>query len=180
MLPEWLTEFIGRGGFVLYGVLLAALLLWSLILERLWFFYRDQPRLMRLLEQRWQQRGEHQSWQARRIRQYWLSEFRAQGERWLSLIAVLIAVCPLLGLLGTVTGMISVFDVLAVTGTGNARAMASGISQATLPTMAGLVVALSGLYFKSRFSRLSTRNERHLNERLSSHQGLELRSGNHG
>ena len=35
MLPEWLTEFIGRGGFVLYGVLLAALLLWSLILERL-------------------------------------------------------------------------------------------------------------------------------------------------
>ena len=114
MLPEWLTEFIGRGGFVLYGVLLAALLLWSLILERLWFFYRDQPRLMQQLEQRWQQRGEHQSWQARRIRQYWLSEFRAQGERWLSLIAVLIAVCPLLGLLGTVSGMIETFKMMYI------------------------------------------------------------------
>ena len=57
----------------------------------------------------------------------------------------LVALCPLLGLLGTVTGMIEVFDVMAYTGTGNPRAMASGVSKATLPTMTGLVISISGL-----------------------------------
>jgi biopolymer transport protein ExbB len=54
-----------------------------------------------------------------------------------------------------VTGMISVFDVMAMTGTGNARLMASGISMATIPTMAGMVAALSGLYFGSYFENKS-------------------------
>ncbi len=63
------------------------------------------------------------------------------------------AVCPLLGLLGTVTGMIHVFDVMAIQGSGNARAMAAGISMATTPTMAGMVVALSGLFFSSRLQQ---------------------------
>ena len=65
----------------------------------------------------------------------------------ISLIKTLVALCPLMGLLGTVTGMIHVFDVMAQTGTGNARLMASGISMATIPTMSGMVAALSGLYF---------------------------------
>ena len=63
------------------------------------------------------------------------------------LIKVLIAICPLLGLLGTVTGMIAVFDVMTYSGGGNARAMAGGVSMATIPTMAGMVAALSGVYF---------------------------------
>ena len=63
------------------------------------------------------------------------------------MIKSLIAVCPLLGLLGTVTGMIAVFDVMTLSGSGNARALADGISMATVPTMAGMVAALSGVYF---------------------------------
>ena len=55
-------------------------------------------------------------------------------------------VIPLMGLMGTVWGMITVFEVMSFTGTGNARAMAGGVYKATLPTMAGLVAALSGLY----------------------------------
>jgi biopolymer transport protein ExbB len=66
------------------------------------------------------------------------------------LIKTLVAMCPLIGLLGTVTGMISVFEVMAVTGTGNPRLMAGGISMATIPTMAGMVAALSGVFFSSR------------------------------
>ena len=62
-------------------------------------------------------------------------------------IKALIAVCPLLGLLGTVTGMIAVFDVMSYSGSGNARALAAGVSMATVPTMAGMVAALSGVYF---------------------------------
>jgi len=69
-----------------------------------------------------------------------------QLQQSLGLIKSLVAVCPLLGLLGTVTGMIEVFDVMAVMGTGSARAMASGISKATIPTMAGMVGALTGVF----------------------------------
>ena len=57
-----------------------------------------------------------------------------------------IELLPLLGLLGTVTGMVQVFDVMAIAGTSNARLMAGGVSAATIPTMAGLVAALSGVY----------------------------------
>lgn len=65
-------------------------------------------------------------------------------------IKTLVAICPMIGLLGTVTGMISVFDVMAVQGTSNARLMAAGISMATMPTMAGMVAALSGVFFSTR------------------------------
>jgi biopolymer transport protein ExbB len=71
----------------------------------------------------------------------------------LPMIHTLVALCPLLGLLGTVTGMIEVFDVMAIAGNGNPRAMASGVSKATVPTMAGMVAALSGLYFSVRLDR---------------------------
>jgi biopolymer transport protein ExbB len=46
--------------------------------------------------------------------------------------------------------MIAVFETMATQGTGNARLMASGISMATIPTMAGMVAALSGVFFSSR------------------------------
>jgi biopolymer transport protein ExbB len=59
------------------------------------------------------------------------------------------------GLLGTVTGMIEVFDVMASTGSGNARGMAAGVSKATLPTMAGMVAALSGMLFSIQLERFA-------------------------
>jgi biopolymer transport protein ExbB len=59
------------------------------------------------------------------------------------------------GLLGTVTGMIEVFDVMALTGSGNTRGMAAGVSKATLPTMAGMVAALSGMLFSIQLDRFS-------------------------
>ena len=65
----------------------------------------------------------------------------------ISLIQLMVMIAPLFGLLGTVTGMISVFDVMAAVGSGNAKAMAAGISKATIPTMAGMIGALTGLLF---------------------------------
>ena len=62
-----------------------------------------------------------------------------------SLISTLIKVCPLLGLLGTVLGMLEVFDALAATGSNNPRSMAAGVSKATVSTLAGMVVAIGGL-----------------------------------
>jgi biopolymer transport protein ExbB len=89
---------------------------------------------------------------------------------YLALIGVLAAVAPCLGLLGTVTGMISTFDVLAVFGTGNARAMAGGIAEALITTQTGLLVAIPGLYLKG----LLERRARTLRQRLSS-AGLFLK-----
>ena len=58
----------------------------------------------------------------------------------------------MLGLLGTVTGMIEVFDVMAGGG-GNTRGMAAGVSKATLPTMAGMVAAISGMLFSTQLEQ---------------------------
>ena len=63
-------------------------------------------------------------------------------ERFLPTIAILASVAPLLGLLGTVTGMILTFEMIATLGSGNPRIMAGGISQALLTTAAGLIVAI--------------------------------------
>ena len=82
---------------------------------------------------------------------------------YLALIGVLVAIAPLLGLLGTVTGMIAPFDVLAVFGTGNAKAMAGGISEALIATQTGLLVAIPGLYMKGFLDRRA----RNLQQRIS-------------
>lgn len=71
----------------------------------------------------------------------------------LATIGVLAAIAPLFGLLGTVTGMIATFDVLAIFGTGNSRAMAGGISEALITTQTGLLLAVPGLYMKNFLTR---------------------------
>lgn len=88
----------------------------------------------------------------------------------LSVIGVLAAIAPLLGLLGTVTGMIATFDVLAVFGTGNAKAMAGGISEALITTQTGLLVAIPGLYMKGFLDR----RVRNLSKKIAA-AGLHLK-----
>lgn len=165
-LPEWFAGFIDTGGPTLWAILAVTLLLWTLILERLFFFRFIAPRRNRRREAEWQSRSDHQSWRAQAIRRLLISQSRVELRAGLPAIQMLVAICPLLGLLGTVTGMVAVFDVVALKGTSDARAMAAGVSQATVPTMAGMVVALSGLYFASRFPRLANREARRLADRL--------------
>jgi len=71
----------------------------------------------------------------------------------LKLIPVIVALLPMFGLLGTVTGMIQVFDVMAFMGSGNPRAMADGVSAATIPTMSGMVIALVAIPFATQLNR---------------------------
>lgn len=80
----------------------------------------------------------------------------ARLDRYLSAISVLAAVSPLFGLLGTVTGMISTFDVITLFGTGNARAMAGGISEALVTTQSGLLVSIPGLFMSVFLYRKSS------------------------
>ena len=80
-------------------------------------------------------------------------------ESWLGFIAVMAAVAPLLGLLGTVTGMIDSFQAVTVFGTANPRIMSSGISEALITTQAGLGVAIPAMllhqFLKQRVQALS-------------------------
>ena len=147
---ENIRDFLEAGGPVLLVILVTAFLMWVLIVERYWFIRLTYPRLVKQAMAHWDERRDHHSWYARRIREELISRISVQLHRGLILLNTLVALCPLMGLLGTVFGMVQVFDIMAVTGTGNARLMASGISMATMPTMAGMVVALSGLYFSAR------------------------------
>lgn len=70
-------------------------------------------------------------------------------ERWQGLIKLLAAVAPLLGLLGTVTGMIATFQAITLFGTGDPKLMAGGISQALVTTVLGLIVAIPLLFMHS-------------------------------
>ena len=142
-----IREFMELGGSVLWGIMLALFLMWTFIIERIWYLYRVYPARKMSIMASWDSRPDTTSWYARRIRQGLVSEASLELRQNVGLIKVLIAICPLLGLLGTVTGMITVFDVMTYSGGGNARAMAGGVSMATVPTMAGMVAALSGVYF---------------------------------
>jgi biopolymer transport protein ExbB len=139
--------FLDLGGDVLYAIMLVLFLMWTLIFERLWYIYRIHPDQKHSIISNWKARTDTRSWYARRIREEMISNTSIALSNNIILIRALIAVCPLLGLMGTVTGMVSVFDVVAYSGSGNARALAAGVSMATIPTMAGMVAALSGVYF---------------------------------
>jgi biopolymer transport protein ExbB len=78
---------------------------------------------------------------------------KSNFERYTGTIALLAAIAPLLGLLGTVSGMIKTFGVISTFGTGNARALAAGISEALITTETGLVLAVPGLFFVSFITR---------------------------
>jgi len=145
-----LQGFFAAGGPVLWVIFFVTLVLWTLIIERYWFVYRTHPAIVAKTLHIWQQRNDQQSWYAVKIRDALLSQLSLDLNQSLHIIRMLVVICPLLGLLGTVTGMIHVFDVITVLGTGNPRAISTGISMATIPTMAGLVAALSGYFFSMR------------------------------
>jgi len=139
--------FMEMGGSILWLILLVAVMLFALIIERFWFVKITCPCLMSAWMEEWNRREDKSSWFARQIRQAMISRANILLYRPIPFIRTLTAISPLLGLLGTVIGMIEVFDVVAGAGTGNPRAVASGVSQAMITTMAGMVVALAGLFF---------------------------------
>lgn len=170
MQPLWLeplARLVDAGGAILVGIALVAALLFSLALERLLFFRLTYRRARRALIARWAARPDHLSWSALTLREVWTHELIARLRRPLPWLKLLVGLCPLLGLLGTVTGMIAVFDSLALSDTGQARAMADGVARATLPTLAGMAVAVVGLLFTSRLEQIIRREDQRLHDRLA-------------
>ncbi len=164
-----IRSFLDLGGDVLYAIMLVLFLMWTFILERLWYFYRIHPEQKRVIVSTWESRADTHSWYAKRIREEMISNTSVALTSNIGLIKALIAICPLLGLMGTVTGMVSVFDVMTYSGSGNARAMAAGVSMATVPTMAGMVAALSGVYFGTWLEHKASTETEALGDLLQSH-----------
>ena len=164
-----LQSLFNAGGTVLWVIALATLLMWGLILERYWFLLRQLPPLRNEYLHIWQQRPQIDSNARERVKESLLNRFESTTSHSVESINMLTAVLPLLGLLGTVTGMIKIFEIMTVYGTGNVRGMAEGISEALITTMAGLVTALSGVYFASHLQS-KVQRERNRLSNLLEHQ----------
>ena len=163
------------GGSVLVAIFIAAVALWTLLFERFAYALWVHPERAEAVARRWDAMPDKDSWDAQVIRRLWISELTLDLDAGLGLIRSLVSVCPLLGLLGTTTGMVEVFESMALMGNSEPRLMASGVSQAMVTTMAGLVVALSGIFFSARLeNHLLTERERiaqrlHIDEDLLTH-----------
>lgn len=166
---DGLASLFDQGGVILWGILGASFLLWCLILERYWFHWRVAAGLKAQLKKEWHaQAGEiAETLSIRRVKAF-VEDLRAEANRNVLALNALVGILPLLGLLGTVSGMIKVFEVITVFGSGNTRGMASGISEALVTTMAGLFTALSAVYFvhdiERRAQDLARRFEREMVE----------------
>ena len=156
---ESLSDLIAQGGPFVVWIFLCGLLMWTLVVERAWYFNRILPRQVQETLAAWQTRSEHRSWCARQIRRAMVSRANTAMTANLLVLRTLVPLAPLLGLIGTVSGMLEVFDSMALRGSADARAMASGVSEAMICTLSGLAVSIAGLYpnyyFQSR-KRLET------------------------
>ncbi len=150
-------ELVEDGGPFVGLIFASGVLMWAIIAERFWFFKRVLPQQASELQQQWDARVEHTSWCARQIRQAMISKLNVAMSAGIPVLQVLVPMSPLLGLIGTVVGMLEVFDSMALRGNADARSMASGVSQAMICTMTGLSVSITGLYpvhyFRTRTAR---------------------------
>ncbi|MBA3010119.1 MAG: MotA/TolQ/ExbB proton channel family protein [Proteobacteria bacterium] len=179
-----MTAYIQAGGVVMIPILLVSFCLWVLILNRVLFMRQlyvkniTRHQAGELVKKHRTPPEQYQGANSLLVREFirhrsfdrgldgfildeTVMRLVASLDKYLAAIAVLSAVAPLLGLLGTVVGMMDTFDVITVFGTGNARAMAGGISVALITTQTGLMVSIPGLYMSGwlhcRAKNLKTR-----------------------
>lgn len=141
---ETLRAYMYAGGNVLWVIAFATFIMWAVIFERIWFINTEHKKDVGKALSYWENRAERTSWYAHMIRMRLISEVNLRVETNMAFIQTMISLLPLLGLLGTVTGMVQVFEAMTYSG-GNARSMAAGVSAATIPTMSGMVATLSGV-----------------------------------
>ena len=153
-----LQAFLDRGGPVLLVIMLATFFMWGLILERVFYFRFAHKQVAADAIAEWRSRSDRKSTLAHWVKDKLVSEVRMKAEQNVQLTKAMVALAPLLGLLGTVTGMVAVFDIMAITSGADAKAMSAGVSRATIPPRAGMVASLSGILFTSGMDRRVNRS----------------------
>ena len=177
-----MLEIVQSGGWLMVPILLCSIVAAAISVERLWTLQRARITPKNLLAQVWgalknnemdSQRlrdlrassplgqvlaaGVASTRRGREVMKEAMEEVAGQVshdlERYLTSLGVIASISPLLGLLGTVVGMIKVFTALMLEGAGNANVLAGGISQALITTAAGLSVAIPAIMFHRFFLR---------------------------
>jgi len=160
-----IVTLLDRGGSVLLLIFFISLIFWTLFIEKyLYFKFTYKPK-SKILKKFWKDRKNSDSWENMQLKQAQVSELNLQLNTNLPTMKMIIALFPLVGLLGTVTGMVGVFDSMNSLGT-NAKAMAGGISMATIPTMAGMLLAVLSIFAFSRINFMIKTNIRRLKDNL--------------
>ncbi len=186
-------EIVKAGGIVMVPIILCSIVAMAIILERLWTLREARVVPAELTDKvwRWVENRALTNTQIQALQQHSpLGRVLAAGlanrnrdravmieaiedagrhvahdlERYLNTLGTIAAVTPLLGLLGTVTGMIRTFKAITVAGIGNPTAMAGGIAEALITTAAGLLVAIPALvayrYLRGRVDALVIQMEK--------------------
>jgi len=163
------------GGVVMYPLLISCMWMWYLIIKKtmdMRAYTKGWQPVHVCVEKFGKEDFECASWQQQLLEGYYAEKtddletneqimdgLKASHELFVKqdvgTIAMLAGIAPLLGLLGTVSGMIKTFSIIAEFGTGNAKALAGGISEALLTTQTGLVVAVPGLFIATFLARRS-------------------------
>ena len=144
----FLTELIARGGPVLYLLFILTLIIFYILFNKYFFVKKKKKVWTSSKLEEYVTKNPPETTKLFFVEKTFISEFRRDSFANIKLLDGLIGMCPMIGLLGTVYGMIEVFEVLSFLGTGNPRAMSSGVAKATIPTMASMVITLFGLYFR--------------------------------
>lgn len=170
-------HYFHAGGMVMVPLLAVSMVMWMLIVNRAFFFRRlnrkNMPRekagefvntvtrppakkyrgITALFVNEYLTRRSGKTEQDRFILDETVLAVTTILDRYLAAIGVLARIAPLLGLLGTLMGMVATFDIISYFGTGNPKAMAGGISEALISTQTGLLVAIPGLYMGNFLNR---------------------------
>jgi biopolymer transport protein ExbB len=154
------VEFLDKGGLVLWGILFLSFYLFALISQRFIYLLLEARKLEAELIDSLKKNNIF--YELVRL------EFIAKEKffKHESLIKVTIAMLPLFGLLGTVSGMIEVFDVMAIFGNSNPRLMASGVSKAIIPTMSGMAIAVLSILTMYIVKTLANKRMNHTLKKL--------------
>ena len=99
---EAIRDFMELGGPVLRWIAITIFVMWTLIVERMIFFRTNMRSMATEIREQWEARSERKSWNAHQIREGMISRFSMSTTRGIAMIQTLVALCPLLGLLGTV------------------------------------------------------------------------------
>ena len=143
-----LDELFIRGGPVLYILFGLTFLIFTLLIDKYVFIFIQSKKWVNEKFNQFVKLNPPSETKYKFVESTLISNVKRKTASNIKVLDGLIGMCPMIGLLGTVYGMIEVFEVLAVLGTGNPRAMSTGVAKATIPTMAGMTIALSGLFFK--------------------------------
>ena len=143
-----LDELFIRGGPVLFALFFISFLIFFIFVNKYIFIYFDKSEWFTEKLDNFIKNNPPEFFSLKQVQKTYISELNRVSNTNIKLLDGLIGMCPMIGLLGTVYGMIEVFEVLSFLGTGNPRAMSSGVAKATIPTMASMVITIFSLYFR--------------------------------